>query len=88
MNPESLKLITELGVSGVALYMFYKIITRVLTQHSLDRKEDSTLWRDEIRDGRESTKAVLQELTTAITNSNKVEDVSTRLVAELKIQEK
>lgn len=79
---EVIKVLTELGVGGVALFMFYKMNTKQNDNHREDRKQDSELWRNELkeenkarRNQHEKTDIVLTELTTVIRDLSRKHEV-------------
>lgn len=66
MNVEIINSVIQLGLGGLALYLFYMIVSNITKQHSKERREDSELWRNELRDRGEKTDAVIKELTNVI----------------------
>lgn len=70
MDIELWKTIAELGIGGVALLMFYKLITKQNDNHREDRKTDSEMWRQYLREKSDRSNAVIQELTSVIREIN------------------
>ena len=66
MDVELIKVLTGLGGSGLAIFVFYKLMTTMMETHSQDRKEDSAMWREVTGQQSDKTDAVIRELTEAI----------------------
>jgi len=70
LNIDALTIFADLGISGVSLYIFYRIIMAIMRHHREERESDAQLWRDEIKQGRETTERVVNSLYEAIRESN------------------
>jgi hypothetical protein len=71
MTAEILKIVVELGVGGFSLYMFYRIITKMMEDHRAEREVDSKAWREEIREGRQASALVMKDLSDVIREVNR-----------------
>ena len=66
MDIDIFSIVAELGISAVALFMFYKILERTQRDHREDRTRDNELWREETKTARDKTDEVIKELTNVI----------------------
>ena len=75
MEFKIIETLAQLGIGGVSLGMFYLLITRQNKNHREDRREDSKLWRDELRAGREKTETVIADLANVIRDINRLHTI-------------
>lgn len=71
MDVQLIQALAEFGIGGLALFLFYKIISNMAERHKEERKEDSELWRAEVKERSERTDEVIKELTTVIRDINR-----------------
>lgn len=69
-TPEIFTEFAELGLGGIALVLFYKMMTKQQDEHRVDRKKDSELWRKEIHKRSEQTNKILKDVVRVIEQVN------------------